>query len=115
MTNRYYRLPAQFGPPVEFELKPAPGVVSREREKLQFQRLQDRLLQEAGAGTQHTAVQRNLKRAAIEAAAIAWTTPFPLLVWPTLFLERAEAIRFQTERQEEILKRSEVLLEDALC
>jgi hypothetical protein len=43
-----------------------------------------------------------VRRAANEAAAIAWNTLFPLLVFPALFEEKAEAALHQARRQARI-------------
>ncbi len=51
-----------------------------------------------------------LRRAANEAAALAWLTPYALLVFPTLLEEKAQAARHQTLRQAGIRRRSRNLL-----
>ena len=54
-----------------------------------------------------------IRRAANEASAIAWTTPFPLLVLPTLLEEKVRRARRQAEHQKAVFKRSRRLLEIA--
>jgi hypothetical protein len=51
-----------------------------------------------------------LRRAANEAAAVAWITSYPLLVFPALFEEKAQAALAHAERQNWILQRSRELL-----
>jgi hypothetical protein len=52
------------------------------------------------------AVTVNLRRAANEAAALAWVTQYPLLVFPQLFEEKAESAIAQAAKQEKVLERS---------
>ena len=47
-----------------------------------------------------------LRRAANEAASLAWFTPFPLLVFPLLLDEKAQEVQRQAARQREIRQRS---------
>ena len=51
-----------------------------------------------------------LRRAANEAAALAWVTPYPLLVFPALFEEKAETALAHAARQNWVLQRSRELL-----
>jgi hypothetical protein len=51
-----------------------------------------------------------LRRAANDAAALAWATLYPLLVFPVLFEEKIAAALRQAERQARIFKRSRELL-----
>ena len=51
-----------------------------------------------------------MRSAANEAAALAWVTPYPLLVFPTLFEEKAAFAVKLAEKQEEVLDRSRELL-----
>jgi hypothetical protein len=51
-----------------------------------------------------------VRRAANEAAALAWVTPYPLLVFPALFEEKADLALAQAVRQEQVLERSRELL-----
>ena len=51
-----------------------------------------------------------MRRAANEAAALAWATLYPLLVFPVLFEEKIEAALRQAERQARILESSRELL-----
>jgi hypothetical protein len=51
-----------------------------------------------------------LRRAANDAAALAWLTPFPTLVFPELFEERAARAIAVADRQAEVRKTSRELL-----
>jgi hypothetical protein len=54
-----------------------------------------------------------LRRAANEAAGLAWFTPFPLLFFPGLLEEKARAALRQGARQRYVRDMSENLLEEA--
>ena len=103
--NRAY-LPTRFAVETRFEVRPNPFRAARENE---FERLKTRLLAER---LQAAASDWNapLRRAANEAAAIAWTTPFPLLMLPALFDEKAVAAIRQAQRQARIYKNSRELV-----
>jgi len=55
-----------------------------------------------------------LRRAADEAASVAWFTPFPLLFLPTLLEEKAASAFRHEKRQREIRQRTEGLLDEAV-
>lgn len=55
----------------------------------------------------------SLRRAANEAAALAWLEPHPLLVFPALFAEMVSAARRRAFKQEVVRARSAELLEVA--
>lgn len=105
------RVPIQFASDVQFDATPATAPARAELREL-FARLQDRLIQQCLYETRNSVLRRNLHRAADEAAAVAWTTPYPLLVMPTLFEEKTLAARLRTVRQNQIRERSERLAED---
>lgn len=110
-TDRDQRLTARFAPEVEFELTPLAGAVSPEAVRIKFQELQSRLVEESLSVTQIPSVRIGIRRAALEAAALSWTTPFPLLVMPVLFLEKTRETRRRLEKQQEVRWRSERLVE----
>jgi hypothetical protein len=68
--------------------------------------LKARLLKEQLTRATEPALNPLLRRAANEAASLAWFTPFPLLVFPLLLEEKAEAARRQQARQRQIRRRS---------
>ena len=107
MNTKKIALKAEFGAEDGFELMPiAPIRVPQENE---FERLKGKLLasrlQEAG-----TKWEVPLQNAANEAAAVAWTTIVPLLVFPALFEEKAVAAVASDRRRTRILKKSRELL-----
>jgi len=104
-TTRY-RLPAEFSPETRFELRPNAATPFRVAQETEFERLKSRLLAEQLA--RHTAPELNapLRRAANEAAALAWISFHPLLVFPELFEEKIRKALRQAERQARIYTNS---------
>ena len=110
MKANYKRVPTSFAPETRFEVKPASPNPFRAKEVTELERLKDKLLFERRKEFLELEVTDNLRRAANEAAALAWATAYPLLVFPSLFEERAEAASLRAERQEQIRQRSRGLL-----
>ena len=104
------RVPTEFGPETRFELRPVPPAPFRATQETQFERLKTRLLARELAEAPTPELNTPLRRAANEAAALAWNTLFPLLVFPVLFEEKTEAALRQVERQARIFKNSRELL-----
>src|SRR5947207_3007135 len=71
--------------------------------------LKQRLLREKAVVESDPALFVDLGRAAEEAAALAWATPYPLLVLPELFAEKAAEAGVRSERQRRIRQRSQHL------
>src|SRR2546427_390010 len=71
-----------------------------------LQELKQRLVQETASARSDPATLSWLWRAAEEAASMAWTTPFPLLVLPELFAEKAAEACLRSQRQRDIRQRS---------
>jgi hypothetical protein len=86
---------------------PHSGTADQELEALK-QRLLGQALETAAP-----TVQTALRRAANEAASLAWLEPFPLLVFPTLFAECTRAARRRIQKQAFVQARSADLLEVA--
>ena len=109
MNTNTPRVPAEFGPETRFELRPGPPAPFRATRETEFERLKTRLLAEQldGALPEFNAP---LRRAANEAAALAWVTFYPLLVFPALFEEKATAAVRQAERQARFFETSRELL-----
>lgn len=95
----------RFAPETRFDLPVAPAAPFRGLLETELDRLKARLLRELLAGAGDGAVHAPLRRAANDAAAVAWTTPFPLLVLPELLREKAESARRYAARQAAVLKR----------
>jgi hypothetical protein len=110
MNANYRRVPTRFGPEARFELRPAPPAPFRAAHENEFERLKERLLAERLDGIWDADLNSHLRWAANEAAALAWVTPYPLLVFPTLFEEKTAAALRRAERQVAIRERSRELL-----
>jgi len=103
--NRVY-VPTRFAAETRFEVRPNPFRAARENE---FERLKAALLAER-LRTADMELNAPLRRAANDAAAVAWATPFPLLVLPVLFDEKAAAAVRQAERQARIYRNTRELV-----
>lgn len=103
MNERYRRVPAEFGPETRFEIRPAPPAPFRAAQENQFERLKLRLLTERLETLWNPELSTQVRRAANEAAALAWVTPYPLLVFPVLFSEKSDLALNHAERQQQIL------------
>ena len=110
MNANYRRVPTRFGPETGFEVKPSPPAPFRARQEAELERLKARLLAERLEAGWDSQLASQLRRAANEAAALAWVTRYPLLVFPALFEEKAEVALLRAERQEQVRQRSRVLL-----
>src|SRR5262245_11114536 len=110
MKREYKSLRARFGPDTRFEVRPAPAVPFRALEESALELLKDRLLRYRLNESGLAEVNARLRRAANEAAALAWTTTFPLLVFPALFEEKASVALQQAQRQAGVRERSREIL-----
>ncbi len=107
-TNRI-NLHAAFAAETRFELQPHPTAPFRALQENEFERLKTRLL--AGELARATPeLNAPLRRAANEAAALAWATAVPLLVFPVLFEEKTAAAARHAERQARIFKNTRELV-----
>ena len=110
--NRKHQLVATlFGPETRFEERPAPAAPFRAAQETELERLKGRLLSERLTRARASGSTVPLRRAANEAAAMAWVTGYPLLVFPVLFDEKARTALLHAQRQERVLERSRELLE----
>jgi len=110
MKVNYRQVPTQFGPDTGFEVKPASAAPFRAWEETELDRLKTQLLSEWLETRWDAQFGDPLRRAADEAAALAWVTRYPLLVFPALFEEQAESALLRAERQEQVRQRSRDLL-----
>ncbi len=101
-------VPTEFGPETRFELRPVPTVPFRAVQENEFERLKNKLLaqQLLDAAPELNAP---LRRAANDAAALAWATVFPLLVFPALFEEKSGAAVLRAERQARIYANTQLI------
>ena len=110
MNAKYKRVRTRFAPEIRFEVTPVPPAPFRAMQSTELERLKERLLHkrlEEAWGAQQIS---GLRRAANEAVALAWLTPYPLLVFPALFDEKAETALLQAEHQNQVRERSRELL-----
>ena len=110
MNTRYRRLPTEFGPETRFEVKPSPPAPFRALQESEFERLKNGLLGQRLGDLWRPEFSIQVRRAANEAAALAWVTPYPLLFFPVLFEEKANAELRVALRQQQIRQRSGELL-----
>jgi hypothetical protein len=100
--NKYKtQVPTRFAPETRFEVRANPPAPFRAVRENEFERLKNRLLaQQLLAAAPE--LNAPLRRAANDAAALAWATVFPLLVFPVLFEEKTDAAVLRAERQARI-------------
>ena len=110
MNEDYRRVPTKSGPEMRFELRPVPPAPCRALQENELERLKNYLLRTRLETLPEAGYNAYLRRAANEAAALAWVTPYPTLVFPALFEEKAETALLQAEKQERIRERSALLL-----
>jgi hypothetical protein len=104
MNKNKQFVPTEFGPETRFELRATPPATFRATQETQFDLLKNKLLvEQLLAATPELNVP--LRRAANDAAALAWATVFPLLVFPVLFEEKTAVAVRQAERQARIYSR----------
>ena len=109
MNATYRRVPARFAPETRFEVSPVPAPFAALRET-EFERLKGQLLRERLETVWEPETNSQVRWAANEAAALAWVTPYPALVFPVLFDEKVGEARLRAERQEAVRQRSLELL-----
>lgn len=110
MNATYRKLTAEFGPETRFTVEPVPTGPFRAVEESRFEKLKARLLAERLDAAWEPGANSLVRRAANEAAALAWLTPYPLLVFPVLFEEKANLASRVAARQQEVRQRSRELL-----
>jgi hypothetical protein len=108
MNYRTKRVPAKFAAETRFELLAAPAPF-RATQESELERLKTKLLTEKLARAKPE-LNAPLRRAANEAAALAWVTFYPLLVFPALFEEKSAVALHQSERAARIYARSRELV-----
>jgi hypothetical protein len=93
------RVPTEFEAETQFEPRPVSSAALRAARETEFERLKTRLLERELAATTTPELGGPVRQAANEAAALAWETLFPLLVFPVLFEEKTTLALRQAERQ----------------
>jgi hypothetical protein len=104
------KVPTEFGPETRFEVNPAPPAPFRALLENEFERLNNRLLRELLANGETAGLGGELRRAANEAAGLAWASNYPLLTFPGLFEEKVTLALRREARQREIFKETRKLL-----
>jgi len=110
MTTKYRLVPTRFGPEARFVVHPAPPAPFRVTQETELERLKNRLLLRYLSKLTDAKLNSRVRRAANEAAALAWVTPYPTLLFPELFEEKTRMALLQAERQETVRRRSLELL-----
>jgi hypothetical protein len=110
MNANNRRITARFAPETRFEVRPLPAVPFRGALETALDELvedQVRQMLKPDAPWEFSVLVR---RAASESASLAWLTPYPLLVFPELFVEVTRAAVARSLRQDRIRKRTAELL-----
>jgi len=110
MNRNRLNVPTEFAAETRFELRPAVDTPFRAAQENEFEQLKNQLLTRQLAAATAPGITAALRRAANEAAAIAWDTALPLLVFPALFEEKIAAADQQAERQARVFKNSRELI-----
>jgi len=103
-------LPVRFARPNRFEATVVPTTPFRGVTENNLDRLKEKLLTEELRRSPAAGLAPQLRIAAEEATALAWLTPYPLLLLPALLEEKALAARLKAGRQAWIRQRSSSLL-----
>lgn len=109
MNKNHRYVPTEFGAETRFEVRPGSPAPFRALLETEFERLKNKLLA-AQLAEATPELNAPLRRAANEAASLAWVTRYPLLVFPVLFEEKIATAFRQVERQLRIFERSRELL-----
>jgi hypothetical protein len=110
MKTRNKAVPTEFGPNTRFVPPILTTPAYRGAIEAELDRLKDRLLAAELARTTNLETNVLLRRAANDAVALVWLMPYPLLLLPALFAEKALAARRAASRQALIRERSSELL-----
>ena len=114
MKTKRTTLQTRFAPETHFDVVPVAAVPFRGTRETELEQFKNRLLRAALNEAAEAEFYAPLRRAANEAAALAWTTPFPLLFLPTLFEEKVAAARRQFERAQSVRARSRKILAEVM-
>jgi hypothetical protein len=115
MKKTKRQIVTRFKPQIEAEeatLAPVPG---RGVPETELEQLKARLLRSVLTDAANPALKAPFRRAANEAASLAWFTPFPLLFFPALLEEKVYTAQRQQARQRQIRRRTQNLLSKVVC
>jgi hypothetical protein len=108
------RIPVSLGLPAAWRcrigLSTPAGAGAGEHTAAHLERLKDRLVAQELADAWDPRLDTWLRRAGEEAASLAWTTPYPLLVLPLLVEEKAAEARQHHAHQQWVQLESEGIL-----
>jgi len=110
MNKKIDNIPAWFEPDAEFELTPRLTVPFRGTQETELERLKTLMLRDLLAKATDPELNAPLRRAANEAAGLAWLTPFPLLFFPELLAERATVAARQMAKQGRVREKTRNLI-----
>ena len=110
MRNRIKKRPTPLQAAAAWEANPAPAAPFRAVQESEFERLKAEMLREKLKELWEPEFNSVLRGVANEAAALAWVTAYPLLVFPGLFEEKAAAAMARAARQDWVFQRSRELL-----
>lgn len=110
MSNVRKVLRTEFGPEARFEVNPLPAAPFRAGYVDELEQLKNRLLADRLGAAWSTDDNSQMRRAANEAAALAWLTKYPLLVFPVLFEEKVDSSLARAEQQDRVRRISRELL-----
>lgn len=113
MNARPRRVPTRFAPATRFEVEPRVLHSAAPRPNAEFEGLKEQLLAGHLASANDERLAPALRRAALEATALAWMTGYPLLVFPELLAEKTALARQHATKQAIILRRSLALSQEA--
>ena len=111
MKTQTTRLPARFARPTRFQVRPR--ILTRAECQARLGELKDRLLRLHLAEPGASDLAPVVRRAADDAASLAWASPYPLLILPELVEEKVAAARVQAARQAQIRRQSAALFAEA--
>jgi hypothetical protein len=104
MTTNILRqqVPTHFARATRFDLEPRFAPLTAQHVQIRFESLKKRLLQPVLNAEPDAGLRRQLRLASNEAAAVAWTTPFPLLFLPALMEEKTAEVHSYVARQQAV-------------
>ena len=93
MKTKRTTLLTRFEPETRFDVPPVPAAPFRGTRETELEQVKNQVLRAALNEAPDADYYAPLRRAATEAAGVAWLTPFPLLFLPALFEEKATQAR----------------------
>jgi hypothetical protein len=106
MNTTHRRLTSRFAPETSFEVPPLAAAPFRAAQEARFEGLKHKLLLTSLNELPDARSNVRLRRAANEAAALAWMTSYPVLVFPVLFEEKARTSAAYARRQKQVKERT---------